>query len=712
MMRKSHDTKSIFIIAVLSLCVLCCYGKANGGALWLFMDSTQQNPPSGGIFETQVKFTTWDASMGAYLLTVNYDPALLQIIQVSTPSQSVFNGNSFADTNSFSSGITNITAFQTTYASEQSTPEIFTTIKWKALGATGKSATIGLEAKTMVDFSWQPIEVNNYSSMTFDIQAPVDNDGDGYNSTVDCNDNDPKEHPAQTWYKDADGDGYSDGTINNTSCTRPIGYKTVSELLATSGDYDDNDPSVHPSGIVAIPQTGQTKCYDSAGSEISCAGTGQDGEIRAGVPWPNPRFTVGTGAEADCVTDNLTGLMWVQRTDNTERTWTDAITYANNFNLCGYSDWRLPNVSEFESLVNADEWNTASWLNTQGFNNVSSGWYWSSTSVINGALFVDMWDGSIDYDYKTSSYHVWPVRSGQLGGAVQLPATGQTISYAAGDDGDLKKGVLWPSPRFHDNGNGTVTDNLTGLIWLKDANCFGDRTWAEALLDSKNLLSGQCGLSDSSRAGNWRLPNRTELMNLIARFSYAPALPLNHPFINVQSDWYWTSTTSGSLLYYAWIVDMLGGYVDFYDKDGNYNYVWPVRGGEIGGAFEFSDLTVTSVSDPPTSRKRGSSFKIKAKIKNKGAGAADKEFTLGYYLSKNKDTRINKEADIMLTDNIIVSSLLAGASSTKKKISVNIGNDTPIGRYYVKVCADNRNDLAESNEDNNCRASKGKIKVK
>jgi hypothetical protein len=125
-----------------------------------------------------------------------------------------------------------------------------------------------------------------------------------------------------------------------------------------------------------------------------------------------------------------------------------------------------------------------------------------------------------------------------------------------------------------------------------------------------------------------------------------------------------------------------------------------------------SDLAVTSVSNPPARRKLGHSFKVTAKIKNKGVGAADKEFTVGYYLSKNRDKRINKEADIMLTDNIIMSSLVAGASSKKKKIPVNIGIDIPTGRYYVKVCADNRDDISEVNENNNCRASTKKIKVR
>ncbi len=57
--------------------------------------------------------------------------------------------------------------------------------------------------------------------------------------------------------------------------------------------------------------------------------------------------------------------------------------------------------------------------------------------------------------------------------AAPVPRTGQTTSYAVRDDGALQKGVAWPTPRFTDNNNGTITDNLTGLIWLKNANCIG-----------------------------------------------------------------------------------------------------------------------------------------------------------------------------------------------------------------------------------------------
>ena len=63
---------------------------------------------------------------------------------------------------------------------------------------------------------------------------------------TDCDDTDPNEHPGQTWYKDADSDGYSDGSTNTSSCIRPTGYKVTSELTATSGDCDDNDQNQNP----------------------------------------------------------------------------------------------------------------------------------------------------------------------------------------------------------------------------------------------------------------------------------------------------------------------------------------------------------------------------------------------------------------------------------------------------------------------------------
>jgi hypothetical protein len=165
----------------------------------------------------------------------------------------------------------------------------------------------------------------------------------------------------------------------------------------------------------------------------------------------------------------------------------------------------------------------------------------------------------------------------------QVEKTGQTgcwdtsgnpISCAGtGQDGDLEKGIAWPSPRFVDNGDGTVTDNLTGLIWLKNANCFGPKTWATALSGCNGLASGSCGLSGGSVAGDWRLPNMKELQSLNNL-----SLPNGHPFTNVDIGGYWSSTTHAFNTSEAWGGNMLSFYVSRISKASVGN-VWPVRGG-------------------------------------------------------------------------------------------------------------------------------------
>lgn len=177
-----------------------------------------------------------------------------------------------------------------------------------------------------------------------------------------------------------------------------------------------------------------------------------------------------------------------------------------------------------------------------------------------------------------------------IGGVAKVEKTGQITSYSTtgGEDGDLKKGVAWPSKRFADKGNGTVTDNLTKLIWLKDANAFGPRTWEQALSDANTLASGSHGLTDGSKAGDWRLPNRNELLSLIDVAYAGPALSSasgksqwvsGDAFIGVQSDDYWSSTTYSSNSSFAWYVFLFDGYVSYDDKTST-SYVWPVRAGQ------------------------------------------------------------------------------------------------------------------------------------
>ena len=167
-----------------------------------------------------------------------------------------------------------------------------------------------------------------------------------------------------------------------------------------------------------VPETGQTTCSNTAGTTIACAGTGQDGELLAGVAVPIPRFVVGSGAQAQCVTDRLTGLMWVQAPDSVPRNWVAALAQADGLTLCGFSDWRLPNVNELESLViNLGVTSQAIALNSAGFSGVQNvGAYWSSTSVAGNtvsAWFVDMRDGDVSALDKGNAFFVWPVRAGQ-----------------------------------------------------------------------------------------------------------------------------------------------------------------------------------------------------------------------------------------------------------------------------------------------------------
>jgi len=158
--------------------------------------------------------------------------------------------------------------------------------------------------------------------------------------------------------------------------------------------------------------------------------------------------------------------------------------------------------------------------------------------------------------------------------AAPVAKTGQTTSYATGDDGDLQKGVASPTPRFFDRLDGTVTDNLTGLMWAKDANLAGAMTWAEALAYANNLSFGNAGCGGPYT--DWRLPNANELASLVDKSNYNPALPTGHPFSNVQSSYYWSSTTLAGYTDSAWHVSMGYGLVYYYTKTTSYP-VWPVR---------------------------------------------------------------------------------------------------------------------------------------
>ncbi len=158
--------------------------------------------------------------------------------------------------------------------------------------------------------------------------------------------------------------------------------------------------------------------------------------------------------------------------------------------------------------------------------------------------------------------------------------TGQTRSYGPRDDGALQKGGAWPTPRFTDNNNGTVTDNLTGLIWTKNS-VMAIENWDDALSFANSLASGTAGLTDGSQAGDWRLPNVRELLSLLDYGRESPALPADNPFENLTGMWYWSSTTYN---FRDEVIQPYGvrpgsdGTVAYLDKTVS-RYVWCVRGG-------------------------------------------------------------------------------------------------------------------------------------
>jgi len=190
--------------------------------------------------------------------------------------------------------------------------------------------------------------------------------------------------------------------------------------------------------VIALPKTGQTKCFGELGEEVLCKGSGQDGELRAGREWPEVRFTKNLD---QTVTDNVTGLVWAHSanliifrdpsfgsTAEGKVVWHDALSYVSKLNsesYLGYSDWRLPNRSELVSLVNYAETDPATWHSGQGFTNLQQH-YWSSTS--SASRTINAWniglEGSVTernkYDAANGSF-VWPVRSGYAKPLIQTP---------------------------------------------------------------------------------------------------------------------------------------------------------------------------------------------------------------------------------------------------------------------------------------------------
>ncbi len=378
-----------------------------------------------------------------------------------------------------------------------------------------------------------------------------------------------------------------------------------------------------------VEKTGQIHSY----------GEGDDGDLQKGVPWPIPRFTDnGDGT----IKDNLTYLIWDKNANRFgEIGWSQALIACNQLAENGVDltdgsvegDWYLANRFELESILHMG-FHNPSLPNTQGidhwtegdpFINVDAGEdsaYWTSTThalATNNAWTVyintvyayvdhptlDSEVSTMDKDRLLESMRAWCVRSEDLENskpAAPVQKTGQTKSYAEGDDGDLLKGVTWPNPRFTDNGDGTIKDNLTHLIWDKNANRFGTRGWEDALTACNQLADNGSDLTDGSTVGEWHLANRFELESILHMGAIDIAVPDTDgngqwgdgdPFINLPLTFdlnYWTSSSVRLERYSDYDPPFIKGYAN----------VVNLTSGSVTEALTWSQYVGLGVDLPPS----------------------------------------------------------------------------------------------------------------
>lgn len=276
-------------------------------------------------------------------------------------------------------------------------------------------------------------------------------------------------------------------------------------------------------------ETDQKRCFDEAGREIPCPGSGQDAELRSPSGLAGKRFD----ASGETVRDRLTGLTWCRNANPAEfpldrQAAGDFIAQMNAERAFGIGAWRLPARRELFTLISHEAVGPAL-PHGHPFENVFSGYCWTRTPcsrLPDQAWSIHLGGGRIQPGMTHRAYIVWPLLSPESETGV----------------GGIARG--WQTQ------GGAAVDRRTGLMWSLPPGGLASRPIAwERAIDAVRAMNRMAagGFSD------WRLPNIRELENLVDTGVHSPALSHGHPFGDV-AEGCWSSTTSLYEPRYAWVL--------------------------------------------------------------------------------------------------------------------------------------------------------------
>jgi hypothetical protein len=336
---------------------------------------------------------------------------------------------------------------------------------------------------------------------------------------------------------------------------------------------NSTDTLTQPTSTYVIEQTGQAKCYDIDGVEITpvegdyCYG--QDASYSAGASQSFSDNGDGT------ITDNVTGLIWQQVPVDDSKTWQEAKDYCTDLELGNYTDWRMPTAKE---LYNISDFSVGwPYLDTTYFDfpdesaadvspGISGGPQGAAFTIEDDTETNDSSISKQNGQFWVDNYYIYgdEVESLDLAFGVNH-ASGHIKAYPASTDGMGKfvRAVCGTvvDNAFVNNGNGTITDSSTSLMWMStDADTAME--WADALQYAEDCTYG--GYSD------WRLPNVKELHSIVDYDGTYPA---------IDADYFTCSTFEENVNYYFWT--STSAYMN--GNDPEYTSAWYVAFGKAVG---------------------------------------------------------------------------------------------------------------------------------